>query len=122
MLNKCQVIPARGEPPCTRAGRLPRVKKGEAPRAERGENCVLCREHDNERLRVYFKYKSAAAEANRLGMRIAQDTGGRRRPMERLGREEVDAGIAMREKYARLIDDELRERENHRRRFVVEGK
>ncbi|OJT11947.1 hypothetical protein TRAPUB_11515 [Trametes pubescens] len=119
--NKCQVIPPRGEPPCTRAGRLPRVRNGEVPRPERGESRILCREHDNERQRVYFKYKSAAAEANRLGMRIAQDPD-HRRPAERLGREQVDAGIALREKYAHLIDDELRERESHRKRFVAEGR
>ncbi|KAL1948741.1 hypothetical protein VTO73DRAFT_10547 [Trametes versicolor] len=116
--TKCQVIPADGEPPCTRIGRQPYVKKGETRRAEWGENRILCREHDTERQRLYHSYKACSAEVDGLKMQIAEDAS-LRRP-DHLSMEEVDAAIAIREKYENCIDDELNGRESHRKRFVVE--
>ncbi|OJT11631.1 hypothetical protein TRAPUB_11859 [Trametes pubescens] len=118
--NRCQVIPADGEPPCTRAGKLSQVKKGETRKTESGESRILCREHDNERKKLYFSYKATSAEVDGLKMQIVEDAS-LRRP-DNMSMEEVDAAIATREKYENLIDDELNGRESHRKRFVVEGK
>ncbi|KAL1948743.1 hypothetical protein VTO73DRAFT_10549 [Trametes versicolor] len=117
--NRCQVIPADGEPPCTRRGKAPWVQKDERPRADRGENRILCPEHDNERQRFYFRYKAAAAETDRQDMDIAKNAIFQV-PLQVLSAEQVGEAIAMRKTFASLIDDEFAARESHRRRFVAQ--
>lgn len=119
--NRCQVIPADGEPPCTRRGKAPWVQKDERPRADRGENRILCPEHDNERQRFYFRYKAAAAETDRQDMDIAKNAIFQV-PLQVLSAEQVGEAITMRETFASLIDDEFAARESHRRRFVTQGR
>lgn len=118
---RCQVIPADGEPPCARPGKAPWIQKDERPRADRGENRILCPEHDNERQRLYFKYKAAAAETDRQDMDIAKNAIFQV-PLQVLSAEQVGEAIAMRETFARLIDNEFAARESHRRRFVAQGR
>lgn len=118
--TRCQVIPGNGEPPCTRPGKAPWIQKDERPRADRGENRILCPEHDNERQRLYFKYKAAAAETDRQDMDIAKSAI-LQVPLQVLSREQVGDAIAMRETFASLID-EFAARESHRRRFVAQGR
>lgn len=119
--NRCQVIPADGEPPCPQPADTPShmPSRGEVTHEDQGMKLILCVDHHNEHKALYFTYKAAGHRTKMLEGKVARECNA---PNEDCDRDQLDEMISTRQQYTAAIIDELEGRESHRKRFYAQGR